>query len=188
MTCLPHMQLGSREFLFNSLCSMHLLQNPDDNDDFLPWNTFLYLSICVVSDFSGNGIQCLVLGTCSWHSCRTFITTVCVDLSVLDEPDHMRFNLVWHYLFCIYLFCILYILFCKGLKMMGSDNIHTASCTKCTCPVLNALRAGTPFCLEYPPKGFSQRVDMWDKNGVFVPRAFKQGWWMSNFMKSGLNG
>jgi hypothetical protein len=32
-------------------------------------------------------------------------------------------------LFCIYLFCIWYILFCKGLEMMGSDKIHTASCT-----------------------------------------------------------
>jgi hypothetical protein len=28
-----------------------------------------------------------------------------------------------------YLFCILYILFCKGLVMMGSDKIRTASCT-----------------------------------------------------------
>jgi hypothetical protein len=28
-----------------------------------------------------------------------------------------------------YLFCILYILFCKGLEMMGSDKIRTASCT-----------------------------------------------------------
>ena len=25
--------------------------------------------------------------------------------------------------------------------------------TKCTCPVLNAPRAVTPFCLEYPPSG-----------------------------------
>jgi hypothetical protein len=76
-------------------------------------------------------------------------------------------------------------------KRLGSvwfkkcDKIHTVSHTKCTCPVLNAPRADTPFCLEYLPKGFSPRVDTWDKNGVFVLRAFKQGWCMCNFMKSG---
>jgi hypothetical protein len=76
----------------------------------------------------------------------------------------------------------------------------TASCTKCTCPVLNAPRADAPFCLEYPPegrymicleylpKGFSLRVDTQDKNGVFVLRAFKQGWWMCKFMKSDPSG
>jgi hypothetical protein len=41
-----------------------------------------------------------------------------------DTPVHMKFNLVWHYLFCI--LC----LFCEGsLKLMGSDKIHTASWT-----------------------------------------------------------
>jgi hypothetical protein len=46
--------------------------------------------------------------------------------------------------------------------------------TKCTCPVLNAPRADTPFCLEYLPEGFSLRVDTQDKNGVFVPRALNK--------------
>jgi hypothetical protein len=55
-------------------------------------------------------------------------------------------------------------------------------------PFLKALRADTPFCLEYQPKGFSPRVDMQDKNGVFVLKAFKQGWWTCNFMKSGPSG
>jgi hypothetical protein len=45
------------------------------------------------------------------------------------------------------------------------------------------------ICLEYLPKGFSLRVDTQDKNGVlFVPRAFKQGWWMCKFMKSDPSG
>jgi hypothetical protein len=52
---------------------------------------------------------------------------------------------------------------------------------------LNGLREDAPFYLEYPPKGFSPRVDTQDKNGVFVPRAFRQGWWMCNIMKSGPN-
>ncbi len=38
-----------------------------------------------------------------------------------------------------------------------NDKLCKASCTKCTCPFLNAPRADTPFCLEYPPKGFSLR-------------------------------
>jgi hypothetical protein len=29
----------------------------------------------------------------------------------------------------LFIFGIFYILFCKGLEMMGSDKIHTASCT-----------------------------------------------------------
>jgi hypothetical protein len=60
--------------------------------------------------------------------------------------------------------------------------------TKCTCPVLNAPRADTPFCLEYLPEGFSLRVDMQDKNGLLIPRAFKQVWCTCNFTKSGLSG
>jgi hypothetical protein len=31
-------------------------------------------------------------------------------------------------------------------------TMQTCFSTKCTCPVLNALRADTPFCLEYPPE------------------------------------
>jgi hypothetical protein len=89
---------------------------------------------------------------------------------------------MWNYLFAFY------ILFCKGLEMMGSNKICTASCTKCTCPVLTAPGADTPFCLEYLPKGFSRRVDTQDKNSIFVPRASKQGWCMCNFMKSGPSG
>jgi hypothetical protein len=42
---------------------------------------------------------------------------------VLNKPNHMKFNLVWYYLFSFY------ILFCKGLKMMASDKINTASRT-----------------------------------------------------------
>jgi hypothetical protein len=41
--------------------------------------------------------------------------------SVLDKPNHMKPNVIWNYLF--------YILFCKGLGMIGSDKICTASCT-----------------------------------------------------------
>jgi hypothetical protein len=85
-------------------------------------------------------------------------------------------------------------------SFMGLGGIHSEWCneltekqsihdpktgTKCTCPVLNASRADTPFCLKYPPKGFSLRVDTQDKNGVFVLRAFKQGWCTCNFTKSG---
>jgi hypothetical protein len=98
---------------------------------------------------------------------------------VLDTSTHMKSNLMWNYLFTCY------ILFCKCLETMGSNKICMASCTKCNCPVLNAPRADTPFCLEHLPKGFSQRVDMQDKNGVFVLRASKQGWCMCNFTKSG---
>jgi hypothetical protein len=77
----------------------------------------------------------------------------------------------------------------KHTKRSVQRNSHLFwGATKCTCPVLNAPRADTPFCLEYPPEGFSQRADMQDKNGVFIPRAFKQGWCTCNFMKSGLSG
>jgi hypothetical protein len=69
-----------------------------------------------------------------------------------------------------------------------SGGRHVHGDTKCTCPVLNAPRADTPFCLEYPPEGFSPRADTRDKNGVFVPRAFKQGWCTCNFTKSGPSG
>jgi hypothetical protein len=34
----------------------------------------------------------------------------------------------------------------------------------------------------------SPRVDTRDKNGVFVPRAFKQGWLTCNVTKSGPSG
>jgi hypothetical protein len=37
--------------------------------------------------------------------------------------DHIKFNLVWQFVLHL-IFC-----FCQGLKMMGSDKIHTASCT-----------------------------------------------------------
>ena len=36
-------------------------------------------------------------------------------------------------------------------SMLISFWVHT----KCTCPVLNAPRADTPFCLEYPPEACS---------------------------------
>jgi hypothetical protein len=49
-------------------------------------------------------------------------------------------------------------------------------CPKCTCPVLNAPRADKPFCLEYPPNGFSPRVDTRDKNGACIcPEGFQTG-------------
>jgi hypothetical protein len=51
------------------------------------------------------------------------------------------------------------------LELIFTDKICTASYTKCTCPVLNALRADTCF---------SPRVDTRNKNGVFVPRAFNR--------------
>jgi hypothetical protein len=46
-----------------------------------------------------------------------------------------------------------------GLPVFEFDLTVTNYYCKCTCPVLNAPRADTPFFLEYPPKGFSLRVD-----------------------------
>jgi hypothetical protein len=37
--------------------------------------------------------------------------------------------------------------------LAAKPAIQLVCSTKRTCPVLNALRADTPFCLEYPPKG-----------------------------------
>jgi hypothetical protein len=42
--------------------------------------------------------------------------------SALNKPDHVKSNLV-----CTICFAF-YSLFCKGLKMMESDKIHTALC------------------------------------------------------------
>jgi hypothetical protein len=49
---------------------------------------------------------------------RNWFTT-----SVFNKTNHMMLKFGWHYLFCILYF------FYKGLEMMGSDKIHTASCT-----------------------------------------------------------
>lgn len=76
----------------------------------------------------------------------------------------------------------------NSFRSKGTRREFLITCTKCTCPVLNAPRADTPFCLEYLPEGFSPRADTRDKNGVFVPRAFKQGRWTCNITRSAPSG
>jgi hypothetical protein len=46
---------------------------------------------------------------------------------VLEMSDHMRLKQPHVELFVLHF--TFYILFCKGLEMMGSDKICTASCT-----------------------------------------------------------
>jgi hypothetical protein len=54
----------------------------------------------------------------------------------------------------------------QKVKQIQIESKHT----KCTCPVLNALRADTPFCIEYLPEGGYAR-----QKWCICPEGFQTG-------------